>query len=456
VSVSFFEVLERSLTGPIALERDFDLKLLVPKVQEVVKEYGIKYDGESVVPSDDSLADDVFEAAIELYAAVGTYCKDTERIIKFDEEEIRKAIKEAPSKAFFGEGKEAKVFLARKPEDPQPPWCHVGAGTAVSSEDIFLKQVVGRARIPQADSISIPALTHINGVPVNGPPLELYSAIRTITLAHEAFRIAGRPGLPILNLISAASSQIAGIAAGAGEFGLKPSDGWLLPTLPELKVSNDVLTKNAYLLNIGANIGATYGPQLGGLPGGPEGTAVIMVAECIQGIIVQKANYHLCFPLDLRYGCSSTRRVLWAGSVASQAISRNIHTPFLYLSYEAAGPATKMLFYENAASMIAAVSSGVSIETSHPCRAALNDYITPLESRFSAEVAHAASRIKRKDADELVKTLLGKYEKDLPNAPKGKRYQECFEVKTGKPGSEYLNLYNEIKKELEDIGIKFK
>ena len=82
--------------------------------------------------------------------------------------------------------------------------------------------------------------------------------------------------------------------------------------------------------------------------------------------------------------------------------------------------------------MLSAFSSGAAIETAHPCKAALNDYITPLETKFSVEVAVAASGMKRNDADELVKILLKKYEKDLPNAPIGKKYQECHDVKTGK------------------------
>lgn len=455
MSVSFLEVLKRSVTGPIVSEKEFDLKILFPKINEVVKEHKIKYDPETVVSSDDSLADEVFEAAVELYSSVGTYCKDTERIIKFDEEEIRKGIREAPSKAFFGEGREAKVLLPRKPEDTRPPWCHVGAGIAVTSEELFLKQVEGRAKIAQADSISIPALVYIDEIPISNPPLEFYGAIRSFALAHEAFRRAGRPGLPILNLVSTASSQIAGIAASAGEFGLKLTDGWLVPTFPELKTFNDSLTKNAFLLSLGANVGTEFGSLIGGLSGGPEGTAVVSVAKVIQGIMMQKCSYVLYFPIDIRYTCGTTRSALWVGSVASQSMSRNVHVPIIYLGYQAAGPATKMLLYETAASMLTAVSSGVSIETAHPCKAIHNNYITPMEMKFSVEVATANAGIKREAADDLVKILLKKYEKDIPNAPRGKSYQECYDIKTGKPGSEYLNIYSEVRKELEDLGIKF-
>ena len=79
------EVLERAETGPICLEKDFELKVLLPKLRDVIREYKIEFDPENIVPSDDSLADDVWRAALELYLEVGTYCTSTHRRILFDE-----------------------------------------------------------------------------------------------------------------------------------------------------------------------------------------------------------------------------------------------------------------------------------------------------------------------------------------------------------------------------------
>jgi len=112
-----------------------------------------------------------------------------------------------------------------------------------------------------------------------------------------------------------------------------------------------------------------------------------------------------------------------------------------------------MLFYEVAAGMIEIVASGQAIETAHPARAVEIDYVTPLEMKFSVEVAYAAAGMKRTTANEIVKELLKKYENNIKNAPKGKKYQECFDLKTNKPCEEYLKIYNEVKKELEDIGV---
>ena len=136
--VSFMEVIDRALKGPFCSEKDFDLKVFVPRLKEVIKKYEIKYDPENPIPSDDDLADRIFKAGVEFYANVGTYCVDTERIIRFTEEEIEEALVMAPSAPVFGEGKETKALVARKPESHIPPWCFIGAGgAAVSNEELF-------------------------------------------------------------------------------------------------------------------------------------------------------------------------------------------------------------------------------------------------------------------------------------------------------------------------------
>jgi methylamine--corrinoid protein Co-methyltransferase len=55
----------------------------------IVKEYGIKYDPKFPIPSDDDLADRLFQAGMKLYSEVGTYCIDTERVIQFTSEELQ-------------------------------------------------------------------------------------------------------------------------------------------------------------------------------------------------------------------------------------------------------------------------------------------------------------------------------------------------------------------------------
>ncbi len=42
--VNFMEIIDRALEGPFTLENDFDMKIFVPKLREVIKKYKIKFE----------------------------------------------------------------------------------------------------------------------------------------------------------------------------------------------------------------------------------------------------------------------------------------------------------------------------------------------------------------------------------------------------------------------------
>ncbi|MFH1635025.1 MAG: monomethylamine:corrinoid methyltransferase [Chloroflexota bacterium] len=455
--LNFLDVYERVLKGPIMSEQDFDMKVFIPTLRRVVKEYGIRYDKENPVPNDDAVADNLFDAAVDFLSQVGVYCQDTNRVIQFTKDEILDAVREASGKCLAGEGKEAGVFGMRQPDDGKTPWLHVGSGIVATSEEMMTNLIEGYASIAEVDSISISALDSIRGIPVMaGSPAELYAAIRSIKFGREALRRAGRPGLPIMNLISTAASAVTTIAASAPQFGLRPTDGWLVGAISEMKIDFGAMNKSAYLLNWGANIGAESSPILGGYCGGPAGTAVVSTAYILMGLMAQKGSYQLTFPVHFRYGCSTTRDVLWVVSSSCQAASRNIPMPVIWLGYMAGGPNTKTYFYEAAAYLLSAVSSGApSVQTPHPAKAVKIDGITPMEAKFGVDMGIAASKLKREQANELVIQLLEKYESQIETAPTGSTYQECYNVTTGKPGDEYIQLFNETKDELAEMGVPF-
>jgi methylamine--corrinoid protein Co-methyltransferase len=257
-----------------------------------------------------------------------------------------------------------------------------------------------------------------------------------------------------MNLVPATASAVTTIAASAPQFGLRPTDGWIIGFIAENKVDYGALNKVAYLLNWGANIGAQAAPSLGGYCGGPAGTAVVNTAYFLMGLLTFKANYHLCFPIHFKHGCCSTRDVLWVVAASCQAGSRNIPIPVIWLGYMAAGPNTKMYFYEAAAYLLSAVTSGAAaVKMPTPAKGVKVDASTPLETRFGIEMTRAASKLNRQQANELVIELLGKYESQIPDAPPGDRYQDCFDVQTGRPGASYLRLYEEVREELRDMGV---
>jgi methylamine--corrinoid protein Co-methyltransferase len=449
--------MERATTGPIISENEFYMGILIPNVRKMVREHGIQYDPRDPLPSGDEFADRLFEGAIEFLAKTGVYCDATSRIIQLDRAEIVKAIENLPEGGTFGEGQDRRLFKSRRPEDKNPPWCHVGAGTVASTEEIALAQVEGYGSIPEACSISIPAFNRVKGMPViGGSPLEIHATINSIQAGRKALSKCGRPGLPILNLISSATTAMATIAGSFPTFGLRPSDGWLIDVIAEMKVNFETLNRLDFILLTRGNIGSTALPILGGYAGGPEGTALVMTAYYLVGMLLFQGVYHLTGPIHFKYGCSTTRDCLWVFSVVGRATSRNTRYPAIGLGYAVAGPCTRMYFYEAAAVNLCCVTSGYGgVQTVHPAKAVIDDGVTPMEALFNVEAAYAVAGMGAEQASELVNQLLEKYEKEIDNAPPGKRYQECYYPKTGDPLEDYARLYDDVKDELIKMGIPF-
>ena len=453
---NFLDIMERATTGPMLSEQEFNRKILIPNVRKGVKDFNIKYSPENPVPSDNGLADRLFEAAIEFLSQTGVYCDSTNRTIHVDRKEILAAIASVPAAGgAFGEGRDRRHFVARGPEDKALPWCHVGTGIVATSDDIAMAQVEGYGSIPQANSISIPAFNQVRGMPViSGSPLEIHATLGSVQAGRKALWKAGRPGLPIMNLISSATTAMGTIAGTHPAFGLRPSDGWLIDVIAEMKVNFETLNRLAFILVTGGNIGSTALPILGGYAGGPEGTALVMAAYYLLGMLLFKGVYHLTCPVHFRYGCNTTRDSLWVFSIVGRATSRNTRYPAIGLGYAAAGPCTQMYFYEAAAVNLCCVTSGYAgVQTVHPARAVIDDGVTPLEALFNVEIAYAIPGMKADRANELVNRLLVKYEKEVEKAPVGKRFQDCFDLRTNKPSEEYHRLYQEVKTELEGMGI---
>jgi len=451
--LDYFEIIRRSLNGPYYSEQDFDMKVFVPKLRQVVKKYGLHWDGKTPISNDDQLADNVFQAALELCVDTGTYCTDTSRVIRFTKEELLEGLRDAPSQPVFGEGRDRKTMLARKPESSIPPYCYVGAGGATcSSEDVFVRLVEGYGRNPLSDSITCPTLTKINGMDIEtGSPLELLACIRAVELGRVALRRAQRPGLPIMNSIATAVTDTAKIAAS--EFGLRDSDCWVIGFSAEFKVKFERMNEVAYILSRGGQLLGEAGPILGGYAGGPEGVAVVSVAYILWSILVLRASCHLNVPVDL-HGCSSNRSLLWSQSLATQAISRNSNLPLFYYTYCAAGPMTEMNLHEIAAGMSTGVVSGGNIEFGGIGAAKYVDHLSPVEPKFATQVAHAAVGMSRLDANEIVKKLLATYEDKLIDPPKGTRFQDSHDWDSITPCQEYNDLVGKVKEELRSYGLK--
>ena len=454
--ISVLDVLDRAANGPIVSVKDYDMKRFIPKVQEMVKKYKIKCDPKNPCPWDDDLADRVYQAAMDLYIDVGTYCTDTGRVIQFTRDEVEQAAYECPKEAYFGEGPDRVVFRGRTPDSPEIPHCHVGSGTD-TTEEVALKMVEAYGRITKAKTVSIPSVTCVSHLKTsNGSPLETLAGIYAMRVGREGLRRAGRPGMGIINHMSSCAAGVSTIAASHSEFGARPSDGWLVAPHAELKINYSSLNQVAFLTSWGANIGQEAGPILGGYAGGPEGTAVVTTAYAFHGILVVRATYHLTYPIQMIPVCSTTPNMLWVMSTSSQAINRNLRVPYYALGYASAGSATKQYFYEAAAYLCAIQASGMGIEDVHPNKAVLTNGALPIDSEFTCAFGHGMAGITRKEANSIILKLLEQYGDKIKDAPKGRTVEQTYDLTTMKPKEELVTLYNEAVKELKDVGISLK
>ena len=453
--VQILDVMDKALNGKPMSETDYELRSFAPKVQEKVRDHKIKFDRENPIQQDGSMADEIFEAGMELLLDVGAFCTTSGRVIAFTEQEIKESLRNAPSKLYFGEGRDRKALVSRKVGDKTPPWCLLGAGGGPCSSDrSFLTLVEGYAEIPETNAITTPAITRVGGMRVRpASPLEVLAAQRNAVLAREACNRSGRQGIPIMNSLATAESDIALAAALHPKFGMRESDGYMICCMDPMKVDFARLNKVAVALSLGGHIGMCFGPLLGGYAGGPEGTAVSNVAHHMMGLLTYQSSWLLPFTIHLRYVASSSRDMLWVISSMGQAITRNTHLLSLNLNYTTAGPCTPMCLYESSASVTAAVTAGLSIESLGVATNKHEDRTTPVEPRISAEVGHAVAGMKLSDANELAKGLLKKYESKLMGPPLGKTLQECWDPESRKPTKEYQGLLKKYKQEMAELGL---
>ena len=90
------EVLHKAETGPIIDEKEFEAKLITQTIAKLIKKYDLKFDKSVMVPSDDELADRIFQAGMEFAVEVGMFCQDTNRRILWTEGEYLRGLGSCP------------------------------------------------------------------------------------------------------------------------------------------------------------------------------------------------------------------------------------------------------------------------------------------------------------------------------------------------------------------------
>jgi methylamine--corrinoid protein Co-methyltransferase len=198
-------------------------------------------------------------------------------------------------------------------------------------------------------------------------------------------------------------------------------------------------------------------PIFGGYCGGIEETAICDVATTLASFSLFSGNFHLDGPIHIRWGITTSRETLQIAAHAAAAIDANTDLLLANQYYPIAGPCTEMCLLETAAQAITDTASGRELLSgSAAAKGVVIDKTTGMEARVMGEAAMATAGMKISKVNEILENLISSYEKSYNKAPSGKRFQECYDVKTVKPTDEYLKVYDGAKATLRNFGLNMK
>jgi methylamine--corrinoid protein Co-methyltransferase len=453
--LNYLEILDRANTGPYISEENWDLEKVAMTARRLVKKYKVEYDPNEVVTSDPAIADAIYQAGYEMAVELGAYSRSTERIIEISQDEIDAGIHNMKKTLVMGEGKDARTLHARTLDDGLPPLFFGGSPGTPVPERYFLANVISYMQEPLIDLATCGTLVEVDGREVRtGNPIEIVSTRRELQYMRQGLKRVGRPGMGMLAAQSSVS-ELGDLAVAHPDY-LRPVDSHLVPVLNELKMDNRNISRAVNSLEYGMVNASLPCVIVGGLGGGPVGSAIVNVASYLIANITCLADYHILHPIHVRHVATSTRDVLWVISATGQAFARNAPAIIVADIYPKSGAGTKELLYETAANAIVNAVTGNHLEG---CGSADGNApnCSGLEARLMAEAALASHRMKMslKEANEWALKLLPKYEHVFTqDGNPGQPFDEVYDLQTIQPKEPWLKMYEEVKTELKDMGLK--
>ncbi len=237
---------------------------------------------------------------------------------------------------------------------------------------------------------------------------------------------------------------------------MRPSDAHEVSQLNELKINVGALMVGAHYAEAGVQVMVEQMPIFGGYAGGLEETTIVDVATTINSFVMLQATWHLDGPVHVRWGITTAREALAVAGHAARAIDKHTHLMLGNQYYTLAGPCTLMCLLETAAQAITDTASGREILSGVAAgKGVVTDLFTAMEARFMGECAHAVAGMDLHEVNVLLDKLVAMYEKDYKTAPTGKRFQDCYDVKTLQPSEEYVQIYNDAIQVMTGLGLHY-
>ena len=455
----FLELYQRGQNGKEISKEDWDIEYVVETVMELVDDFDLsdwnRSYNEQIIPEDDELFDNIFEAAKKLILEVGMYNLSTHRQILFTEEEIEQSIKEMKTSLVMGEGKDAVTLVARGIEDEREPVIWAGNPGCPTPERLYYPIIQSVAKEPLIDLLTCGSLIDVDGYQVkNGDVTEIFAVRRELQYLHKALKEVGREGMGLLAAESAVT-EIGDLAA-AYDRALRPCDSHLVATFNELMIDNGNLIRAASSFDYGMRNASLACTMVGGLGGDAPGATVVMIASILAANLICNADYHLCHPIHISDIATTARGCLWLQAVLCQTFAKKAPAIIVCDLWPASGAMTKELLYEVAANSIVVTVCGGHLEGIGAANGNA-PHGTGLEIRLMAEVGKAVAKQKmtRAQANEIALKLLEKYEHvfQKEGGNMGVPFNQAYDMETITPLPEWEKMYEEVKAELIGMGL---
>jgi methylamine--corrinoid protein Co-methyltransferase len=442
----FWDMLDRTTTGPIMREEEFETELFPTVMADIVARHQITCDPDEPIMSDPDMADAIFQAGVELLLEVGLYCKDTKRIVKFTEAEIQEVIHSRRHEVTLGKDRDAITLKPRAPGDRQHPYTFFPAGALTRKVDLYRQYALTVAQEPTCDGlIPIPLIGIGDTKLAAGTPAQTLLCLTEAQIMNEVATWVGRPGL-FLGIPMSATTPITLMSAFSSGLYNKYNCCMPVQVLQDMRINYDRFNQAYFAKQHGIQPWMSSSPTLYAYLTGPEQGAVEIIAHTLAMMAYSDGTLTQAMSVSV-HGTYTGNDITWCNSAAALAAERNLEMPWLSFggTGNPLGPLDDDAWYGTAVACITACISGMEGMW-------LAGGADGLAARWAGEMARAAAGLEVGDGIAMIKEIAKKERK--PNPPKV-RLNDLYDLETLRPREEYLDQYRKFTKIMRDMGLDY-
>jgi methylamine--corrinoid protein Co-methyltransferase len=436
--------IERSTTGRIMSEEEFETELFPNVLADLQAKYKIERDPDEPIMTDPGMADAIFQAGIELLLEVGLYCKDTRRIIKFTQEEILEAISTCRQEITLGSDREAIRISPRAPGDAQHPYTFFPAGALTRDTSLYRSYAMTAMQEPTCDGvIPIPLLGVGDMKNILDTPTQTVVCQTEARLMNEVAAWAGKPGLFLGIPMSATTPHAMMSTFGPGMYN-KHNCTLPVQILQDMRINYDRFNLAFFADQNGIEPWMSSSPALYAYLTGPEQGAMEIIAHTLAMLAYSGGSLTQAMSMSV-HGTYLGDDISWCNSAAALAAERNLKLPWVtFGSTGTPGSAfSDDAWYGTALACINACISGMEALW-------LAGGSTGIECRWAGEIARAAARLTPQEGVEIIKKICAAEREPTPPAVS---LDKLYDLTTLQPRQELVEQYRKFTRIFRDLGL---